>query len=194
MRLYQHMLTRPQHGFTLIEVLVTIVILAFGLLGLAGLQARIHQLDREAFQRAQAVVLVNDIIERIKANRTNAASYVQADEVGTGDSQPASCSAVVAGPAKDLCEWSNLLKGAAEKTGGNPIGAMTDARGCITAFTVPVEDGTVGMCQTGIQVDVAWRGIGKTVSPVVSCGSSAFTDQAQRRVISTRLGTGAESC
>jgi hypothetical protein len=71
---------------------------------------------------------------------------------------------------------------------------MTDARGCITAFTVPVEDGTVGMCQTGIQVDVAWRGIGKTVSPVVSCGSSAFTDQAQRRVISTRLGTGAESC
>ena len=188
------MLNNHQRGFTLIEVMVTIIILAFGLLGLAGMQARIHLLDRESYQRGQAVILMNDMLERIRANRAYAASYVQTGTVGTGDSQPTTCASVVAGPAKDICEWSNLLKGAAEKSGSSPLGAMSGARGCITAFQVPDTSGAVGMCQKGIQVDVVWRGLGGTVAPSISCASSAFTDQTVRRAISTRVGTGAVSC
>jgi prepilin-type N-terminal cleavage/methylation domain-containing protein len=48
-------------GFSLIEVLVTLVILVFGLLGLVGLQARGTQVEFEAYQRGQAVGLVNEM-------------------------------------------------------------------------------------------------------------------------------------
>src|SRR3972149_4197056 len=65
-----------QAGMTMLEVLVTLVILAFGLLGLAGLHIKIQTLDMEAYQRAQAILLLRDMVERIKANSANAADYV----------------------------------------------------------------------------------------------------------------------
>ena len=58
---------RPQSGVTMIEVMVTVVILAFGLLGLAGLQSKINIGMIESYQRGQAVILLNDMAERMKA-------------------------------------------------------------------------------------------------------------------------------
>ncbi|NEX60290.1 prepilin-type N-terminal cleavage/methylation domain-containing protein [Noviherbaspirillum galbum] len=58
---------RRERGITMIEVLVTIVILAFGMLGLAGLQNKVNIGMLEAYQRGQAVILLNDMAERIKA-------------------------------------------------------------------------------------------------------------------------------
>ena len=57
----------PQGGATMIEVLITIVILAFGLLGLVGLQAKVQLAEVESYQRAQAVVLLNDMADRLNA-------------------------------------------------------------------------------------------------------------------------------
>lgn len=62
-------LTTTQHGFTLLEVLVAIVILSFGLLGLAGLQAIGLKNNHSAYLRTQANTLANDIFERMRANR-----------------------------------------------------------------------------------------------------------------------------
>ena len=67
---------REQRGTSLVEVLVTIVILAFGLLGLAGLQSRLQISDMEAYQRAQALVLLEDYTSRITSNRGQAVDYV----------------------------------------------------------------------------------------------------------------------
>src|SRR5690606_29446249 len=58
---------RQAAGFTLLEILVTLVILSFGLLGAAGLQMRMVAEDQEGFQRAQALLLVDDILNRISA-------------------------------------------------------------------------------------------------------------------------------
>lgn len=58
---------RAQCGVTMLEVLVTIVILAFGLLGLAGLQSKLNLGMVESYQRGQAVVLLTDMAERMKA-------------------------------------------------------------------------------------------------------------------------------
>jgi len=64
-----------QRGTSLIEVLVTMVILAFGLLGAAGLQARLQLADMESYQRAQALVLMDDIASRIATNRAHAVDH-----------------------------------------------------------------------------------------------------------------------
>ena len=126
-----------QTGFLMLEVLITIIILAFGLLGLAGLQAKIQQAESESYQRVQALLLLEEMLNRISTNRANAASYVSANPLGTGDSQPASC-ASLSGAAKDLCEWSASLKGAAERQSGSggAIGAMAGARGCVELLAV----------------------------------------------------------
>ena len=56
-----------QHGATLIEVLVAIVVLSIGLLGLAGLQMTALQSNHSAYMRSQASVLAADLSDRIRA-------------------------------------------------------------------------------------------------------------------------------
>ena len=57
-----------EKGFTLIEILVTVIILAVGLLGLAGLQAAALKYTSTAYQRAQATSLAYDILDQMRAN------------------------------------------------------------------------------------------------------------------------------
>jgi len=61
-----------QRGATLIEVLVAMLILAIGLLGLAGLQTVSVQSNQGAYYRSQATILANDIVDRMRANRVAA--------------------------------------------------------------------------------------------------------------------------
>ncbi len=55
-------------GFTLIEVLIAMVVLAVGLLGLAGLQASSLKNNQSAYNRSQATQLAYDIADRMRAN------------------------------------------------------------------------------------------------------------------------------
>lgn len=55
-------------GFTLIEVLVTVVVLSIGLLGLAGLQISGLRANMGSEARSKATFLANDIAERMRAN------------------------------------------------------------------------------------------------------------------------------
>jgi len=58
-----------QKGFTLIEVLVSLVILSLGLLGLAALQANSTRFNHDAHVRSIAVSQVNTMIDRMRANK-----------------------------------------------------------------------------------------------------------------------------
>ena len=58
-----------QAGFTLLEVLITLIILSIGLLGLAGLQTMSLRANHEAYLRGQAVVQAYDIADRMRSNR-----------------------------------------------------------------------------------------------------------------------------
>jgi type IV pilus assembly protein PilV len=83
------MRTRPlpnaaQRGFTLLEVLVSLVILVFGLLGLIGLQARAQVATFESYQRGQALILVQDMADRIATNRKAAGCYAITSDTATG--------------------------------------------------------------------------------------------------------------
>jgi type IV pilus assembly protein PilV len=181
-------------GLSLVEVLVTVVVLAFGLLGIAALQAKVQVGSIEAYQRAQAVVLLDDMRARILGNAAHAADYVNTAPLGTNDSQPADCSTQPIGSARDLCEWSQELKGAAEQTGaGAASGAMIGARGCIEQLQAP--DTTAGVCQPGIyRVSVAWQGLHPTRASALGCGANQYGPDANRRAIAVQLTVGLPGC
>lgn len=63
---------RGQRGATLVEVLVTLLILCIGLLGVAALQIQALRANHGATLRSQATVLSHDIADRMRANRTAA--------------------------------------------------------------------------------------------------------------------------
>lgn len=64
-----------QHGVTMVEALVALVILSVGMLGIAGLYVSTLRAERTAQLRTQAVSLVNDMIDRIRANAQARAGY-----------------------------------------------------------------------------------------------------------------------
>ena len=62
-------------GFTLVEVLITLIIMSVGMLGIAGLYVHSMQAGRTSLFRHHAVTLVGDIADRIRANPKAAAAY-----------------------------------------------------------------------------------------------------------------------
>lgn len=166
-----------QRGVTMLEVLIAIFILTLGLLGAAGIQSQMQMAEVEAYQRAQAIVLLQDMVDRVNANRKSAASYVTTADLGT---TTADCSALTTVVEKDKCEWNNALLGAAETQGGQALGAMNGARGCITnpVTTMPRE----------VVVAVAWQGMRTTIAPTTTCGQNQYgTDDRLRRAITARV-------
>ena len=196
------MLSQPQprysrqRGVSLIEVLITLLILAFGLLGVAGLQAKMSLAEMESYQRSQALLALAEMTERMSANPAQAANYVVAGTIGTGDTRPADCTTIAPGPTRDLCEWSNSLKGASETKSGTAVGGSSGAVGCITQ--IQAINTALGVCAAGIyQVSVAWQGLNPTAAPpqAMVCGAGSFgADERFRRVISARVTVGTTSC
>ena len=66
---------KNNEGFTLIEVLISMLILAVGLLGLAGLQATGLRNNISAYNRSQATQLAYDLADRMRANVAEAQNY-----------------------------------------------------------------------------------------------------------------------
>jgi len=94
-------------GFTLIEVLITLLILAIGLLGVAALQFRGLQYNHDAYMRSQVNILAYDIADRMRLNKDNAASYVGNYTVDTTPGDNACNNATAGNAANDLGCWHN---------------------------------------------------------------------------------------
>jgi type IV pilus assembly protein PilV len=108
-------------GFTLIEVLIAMVVLAIGLLGLAGLQVTSLRNNLSAYNRSQATQLSYDLADRMRANSSVGGRYLTtfmaptAATCTTNDSPCKAC-ASVENPCtreqlavKDLFEWNSAL-------------------------------------------------------------------------------------
>jgi type IV pilus assembly protein PilV len=171
-------------GFTLIEVLVTVVILAIGLLGLAGLQMTSLNNQLEANQRAQVLLLLEDMSNRIRVNsawaRTpggypdGADSGISTEEVCNPN--PTSASEIA---QRDLCQWNLALMGAGVKLGTKNSGSVIGAIGCIENLAGSGDGDVV------VRLTVAWQGMSSTAVPVSDCGKDAFgADDSVRRVAS----------
>jgi type IV pilus assembly protein PilV len=180
-------------GFSMVEVLVTLVIISLGLLGLIGMQVRSHQAELESYQRTQALVLLSDFVARVNTNRKAARCYdmtsstAGSPSLGYGSSVTPSCTAwgtaeLQAQAVADLTAWDDLLKGAAETHGGNAVGAMLGARGCISYDAV-----------TDLyRISIAWQGLIDTADPTtvdaaLTCGKDLYGPETRRRIVSTTL-------
>jgi type IV pilus assembly protein PilV len=184
-----------QRGTSLIEILISVVILLLALLGAAGMMARSNQSEMESYQRVQALTMLQDMAARLNANRQVATCYAVAGATttaGTGGISAPTCSTGTAAQqatvTADLAAWNTALLGNAESTASGTValGAMIGARGCIEAVD------TVNQIY---RVTVAWQGLVQTVPSSLPCGSGSgnYGNDAYRRAISTQVRIGALS-
>lgn len=135
----------------MVEVLVTVVILAVGLLGIAALQFMSKRSNYEAMERTTATLLANDIIERMRYNPKALKSYTGSLEtpnpsLGYGsavfDSEPSPECSVSSTCTKDqlavhdLWAFEQALLGAAEVSGTDNTGGLSSPTACLLT-TVP---------------------------------------------------------
>lgn len=164
---------RQQRGMALYEILISLLITAFGVLGYIGFQARTSVAQFEGYQRTQALMLINDMAERISLNRANAAAYV-ADDIGVAD--PGDCTTAANLAMRDICEWADLIRGAAETQDAANAGAMLNARACITS---PVANEYV--------ISLVWQGVQASGAPTTPCGQDDYESEETRRAVTTRV-------
>ena len=163
-----------QVGVGLIEVLVTIIILAVGLLGLAALQGKSQRAEFESLQRSLALLLAEDMAERLRSAGSSAAANYEV-EVGfqSNFSDLVSCdSSTATAVARDLSCWHRDLL---NSDGDQSVGGLIGGHGCITPL-----DGAL------YRVSVSWQGLTPldTDNPpeVDTCGGNLYSAKLLRTV------------
>jgi type IV pilus assembly protein PilV len=205
---------RGQRGFTLIEILVTIVILVFGLLGIVGLQAKATNVEMESYQRGQALALLRDMESRIAASRGLVEAGFLDDDVsstdgsvymgigaeatnfvdGDGDCVPPPAVPPAWNDADKLvaaqfeaCQWAMQLLGTAAQEGATNVAAMIGARGCLIRVEPPENNAVADF-----YVVVVWQGVtpgseSPEESPVALCASDVDFGAGLRRGLAMRV-------
>jgi type IV pilus assembly protein PilV len=97
---------RSQHGFTLLEVLIALLVLSIGLLGLAALQTTGLRSNTMANMRTLATDAAYDITDRMRANPKG----VAANEYVIGLSQAPGDTSATGTALTDLTEWRDSVE------------------------------------------------------------------------------------
>lgn len=139
--------TRSSNGFTLVEVLVTLLVLSIGLLGIAKLLLVSSRANDSAYLRTQATALAYSMLDSMRANRQTAVSHGYDGSSDTVTNPGVTCSAA-ASPCTDatiaqydLWQWKNELTAGLGPSGGgtvatanvtDPVTGATDVTATIT--------------------------------------------------------------
>jgi len=146
--------SRHSSGFSLVEVLIALVIMSVGMLGIAGLYVQSMQAGRTSMFRHNAVILVGDVADRIRANPTAGAAYAAAGGADNGCvAQGVNCSQPQMA-AHDILLWTEqaadtlpggavtvIFDGAANPPTYNITATWTEAGEDLSYFvTIPVRN------------------------------------------------------
>lgn len=126
-----------QKGAGLIEILISLLVIATGILGLTGLQANSLANNRTAYYRTQATILAYDIIDKQRANKAEALAgnyTIALNSTAATTTCTTSCTTADIA-AMDLTQWQNSLS--TELPNGN--GSVTPIAGITDAYTVTVQ-------------------------------------------------------
>lgn len=154
---------RRQRGVGMLEVLVALLIVAFGALGYAGLQLTALRNSGDANDRAHAAMIAQDAIERIKSNPA------QADYYATATNWPASAVGESGSPedwkvcmeavcdAEEMAEWDikQLVWAASTSLRGGRVMAMDCAFNSLGCVVVSWEDQAPAQCVSNTGINTA---------------------------------------
>ncbi|GHU03319.1 type IV pilus modification protein PilV [Betaproteobacteria bacterium] len=148
-----------QTGSSLLEVMISVFILAFGLLGIAGMQISSLRTTQSSLERSQAVFLTHTILDAMRANMTNPSGlpsdlsglevkedYANAGKICVGDTVSIGDDLARA----DLNWWLGLLKtnlGDGDKTCG-----QVECEDNLCTVTIEWDDRRGEVNQTGGEV------------------------------------------
>lgn len=133
-------------GFSMIEALVALVVLAVGMLGVASLFITTVQANSSAISRMQAVYLASDLSDRIRANAAGLSAYDTGETTAeyTGSDakncyvSSASCTATELAQY-DLYDWDRQVANSLPGTGDNrATGAIAYTAGLPAVFVITV--------------------------------------------------------
>ena len=129
-------------GFTLIEVLVTVIILAIGLLGIAGLQAIGLRYNQSALLRTQATQLAYDMADRMRTNNLgfSAGNYDQPTSTAVANCSTTTGCTPAEMATNDMFVWSDTLSNTLP--GGVGVVCLDSTSGDGTSNTAPACDGS----------------------------------------------------
>jgi type IV pilus assembly protein PilV len=136
------MYTKKSQGFTIIEVLVSMVILSIGVLALGMLQLSALQNTQGGYQRSQATILAYDIIDSMRANIPSVTAGDYGLAIGAQTPAAVNCNGVAANctttqmATSDLNRWRTVLSNYLPI--GNGSVATVDVAG-LTQVTVTIQ-------------------------------------------------------
>lgn len=122
-----------QAGFSLVEVLIAMLVMGFGLLGLAMMQTLSVRYAQSSNYRTQATHLAYDLFDQIRANRALASQFLAIDRASFGAETGRQCSRPLAyvGPAASAARWKCQVR-AALGPGAYAVVAQEGARWSVT--------------------------------------------------------------
>lgn len=118
-----------QQGFSLLEVMVTIVILSLGLLGISALIANSIKYNQSAYARTQATLFASQIIDEMRANRS-----VAVGATSSPYAVPLHSTAAPSGAPAEVVAWFSEISAAFPSAKGGIVYDSTSK-----LFTVTVE-------------------------------------------------------
>ena len=157
---------RATSGFSLLELLVTLVVLSIGLLGLGLMQTTGLGLTKAAYSRTQAMMLASDIADRIRANENSAANYVGTAVAGSPNCKAGNLCSGTQLATSDLNDWANRV--ALELPSG--VGTIYD----VASTTAPCPGYTATSVLAGfMRVHITWSEVNNgTASQNLTGGAS----------------------
>jgi type IV pilus assembly protein PilV len=202
---------RQQRGFTLIEILVTMVLILIGLVGMMGMQSKAAKVEFESYQRGEALSLAREMQARLQGSRGILSGFID-NTVSTTDGSvfvgasstnfmtssacvPGSTTAPLVAAKYEMCKWGEALLGtAATDTGsGTNVGAMLNARGCLIRVEPPENNALAD-----VYVVIVWQAVsvgrepmgmasGEAASPGSQCASAQAYPSGTRRAVTLRV-------
>lgn len=125
---------RRAGGFTLIEVLIAILVLAFGLLGFALLQTMSVRMSQSSNYRTQATNLATELLDQMRSNRLSAASFPGPASFDSGSMTSAACEPATG--TQDVAAMAALWKCQVVRALGEGASATVTYNGGVATVTL----------------------------------------------------------
>lgn len=176
---------RAQSGFSLIEVMIAALVISIGMLGIAGLQLVSMKGSHQSYMRHQAMFVVQDLVERMRANPNAVRVASPVYLFDTTDSTAPNCAAPPpnCGTSTSNCTVTDIANYDKYSVACKMKNTLSDGRIQVRCQPVDPIDGSGGCVEGLIGVQVSWseRQMGKeSLKTINATADSLFPADTNR--------------